>query len=196
MLGRVFGYKALILSKGLFRNFEDPNLWRDVVHQLCQLAAEIPWLREECGIVLFDAAQIASEDSISDVYTEILIEMLCQKRLYQTPQGVAIWLSIKKNNPDMKLPKGIWHHQDPLSSKERGRLATIMREDYSQIENDAKGDTISLKSGLSLPQISFAWDVIFTHLIDDTDTEREKLSKNFSKFWNEVVDGKAICLPL
>ena len=196
MLGRVFSYKALVLSKALFKHSESSNLWHDLVGQICQLAVEIPWLREECGLVLYDAVKMIRKENLSRAYIEDLVNILSQKKLYQTPQGVAIWLSIYKDCHDIQLPKGIWHHQDPLNSKERSCLATVMREDYSQTHGDTEANTSGLKSGFSMPQISFAWDVLIIYLTRITDSSHEKQLKKFGKFWKEVVDGEAISLPM
>lgn len=131
-----------------------------------------------------------SKEQNSNEYIDGLVNILCRKKLHQTPQGIAIWLSVREQLPDLRLPKGFWHHQDPLSSKERGKLATVMREDYSQTSGDPNAKISFLKSGMSLPQISFAWDIVITHSSSNANTERDKRFKRFSKFWAEVVDSK------
>ena len=166
------------------------SLWHDVIDRVCQLAVDYQWLREECGLILYDVVKIISEEQYASVYVEGLINVLCRKKLHQTPQGVAIWLCTCEHFPDLRLPKGIWHRQDPLSSKERGNLATIMREDYSQTVNGTNVKSSFLKSGMSLPQISFAWDIIITHSSRNANTEGDKRSKRFGKIWTELVDGK------
>ena len=173
---------------------KESSLWQDVIDQICQLAVDYQWLREDCGLILYDVVKVTSKDKNSSVYIEELINVLCRKKLHQTPQGVAIWLSIRENSPDVRLPKGFWHHQDPLSSKERGNLATVMREDYSQTADGANANASFLKSGMAVPQISFAWDIIITYLSKGSNVEHDKLFKRFSRFWTEIVDGKEILI--
>ena len=192
MLGELFSFKSLILTLVKVKHNQELQLWRSVLDRLCLIAVEVPWLREECTLIIYDALKELYDNTEASPLVKVLVEVLSERKLFETSQGVAIWLTIQKLYPDCKLPKDIWHHRDPLSSKERSHLATVMREDYSQAEDSKSDKAVKIKSGTFSVKISFAWDVLLGNLTYTLDSDDEKAFSKFNKFWKETVEGMSL----
>ena len=54
-LGRLFGLKAVVTSGILFERGSTSGQWTEIVDLLLELAKKKPWLREECGFVIYAA---------------------------------------------------------------------------------------------------------------------------------------------
>jgi hypothetical protein len=150
----------------------------------------MPWLREECGLVLVEAVNSLGGDVKLRQCAEQVIPRLTSFNLVNTPEGVAIWLSLKAKFEDV-LPSGIWNDQDPLSKKERGRLAKILKEDFRRAEGD-EGETV--KSAAANPNPIFAWDLVLSEMLRrDTAkaTSKEGSKPDFPQFWLDTVDSKS-----
>lgn len=126
---------------------------------------------------------------------ETAIEQLCSNDLARTPEGVAIWLTVKDLFPDAKLPSGVWQHDDPLHVKEKRNLSKVMKEAWGSEDSSGKEPGNSRISGVWSSKLHFTWDVILVRLYSQgTQEKKEKTSKSaragFIDFWTEVVDGK------
>ncbi|GME41256.1 DNA polymerase V [Neofusicoccum parvum] len=161
LLGRVFGYKAIIQSSILVHPNAPEECWANVLEQLFKLAREKPWLHG-----------------------------LCSDGLAKTPEGVAIWLTVQSVFPDMELPQGIWHKQDPLHTKERQTLANVMKENFSKTSDGAAEGGKKVKSGSSGATLNFAWDaVISSFLQKNAEESSEKNQSKLANFWTDIVDN-------
>ncbi|KAF2271678.1 uncharacterized protein EI97DRAFT_387372 [Westerdykella ornata] len=188
-IGRLFGFKAIMQSKILIEPELHLDAWKKVLDHIYTMARDIPWLREECGLVVVDAVKsLGSQASFRDCAREG-IERLISFNLAKTPEGVAIWLTVKAQFEDV-LPENVWNDKDPLSKSERTQLARILKEDFrSATENGKNGN---IKSGSANPNPIFAWDLVLS------ETLRRDLAKSQSKhgaksefpqFWLDTVDN-------
>ncbi|KAH7119041.1 DNA polymerase phi-domain-containing protein [Dendryphion nanum] len=183
LLGRLFGCKAIIQSDITV----DPNpsleCWNTVLDHIYKLAREVPWLREECGLVLVEAVKNAKTDSKSQSHIQELIQRLSSSQQTNTPQGVAIWLAVRARFQNL-LPAKVWNNNDPLSKQERGRLAKVLREDFGNISDDTQDEAI--KAGGANPNPIFAWDLVLSEILcrDDGAAKPE-----FPQFWLDIVDN-------
>ena len=155
------------------------------------MARDIPWLREECGLILYE---LASDPKSPVQVLEGMLERLSASKLLNTPEGVAVWLAIRANFPGTILPPGVWQDKDPLSRKERGRLAKILKEDFRSTSED--GTTDSIKTAAANPNPIFAWDVVLNEILSrDAAQKLEKKDHSkseFVQFWIDAVDSKLI----
>ena len=150
-----------------------------------------PWLREECGFILFTSVQLLQKQDTQRAQS--VIDKLHTNRLFRTSEGVAIWISLYDKFPDLLFPSGIWHREDPLNHKEIKKLARILKEASVIEDTDNVAESKHLQKGAWSSNVHFAWDVILTRLLTSEpaikDSEKSK-NVSFSKFWEQCVDGK------
>jgi DNA polymerase phi len=159
------------------------------------MAHDVPWLREECGMVLVEAVKClprtASRKAECEQCAKEVIDRLTTFKLVSTPEGVAIWLTVHSSYPEV-LPEGIWHDKDPLSKKERHRLAKILKGNFTgESEN---GSDEATKSGTTNPNPSFTWDVVFGELMTRDGLIPTEDKPEFPRFWMDTVDSKFLAL--
>lgn len=187
LTGRCFGFKSLIQSQLLFAKGVSITEWEKVLDHIFKLATETTWLRRECGVTLYETLATLTQIKDLDIeHVDLLIQRLEPFKLTRTPEGLAIWLTTSVLFPDAKLPKGSWNHNDPLSSKERGTVAKILRDNGAQSEDGPTGNS----TGAAQSSPSFAWSIILSHLYKrhkPSKKSEEKVS-DFEKFWLEAVD--------
>lgn len=154
------------------------------------MARDIPWLREECGIILVEAAMGLGGRVAYQECAKAIIEKLAAFKLVYTPEGVATWLTVQLSY-DSVLPDSIWHSKDPLSKRERIRLAKALRENYHEGPHNAKDETV--KSGGSSPNPSFAWTLVLKEALRRDTISRQKQGdasrSEFAQFWIDIVDS-------
>ncbi|CAD0053047.1 unnamed protein product [Aureobasidium pullulans] len=176
------GPSYLLFAKGV-----SITEWEKVLDHIFKLATETTWLRRECGVTLYETlATLTQIEDLDIEYVDLLIQRLEPFKLTRTPEGLAIWLTTSVLFPDAKLPKGSWNHNDPLSSKERGTVAKILRDNGAQSEDGPTGNS----TGAAQSSPSFAWSIILSHLYKrhkPSKKSEEKVS-DFEKFWLEAVD--------
>jgi len=157
------------------------------------MARDIPWLREDCGKILYELA--SSLESPVPVIDGIL-DRLKASNLLNTPEGVAIWLMIRTNFPSAALPPNVWHDNDPLSKKERTRLAKILKEDFRGSSTD--GASGSIKTAATNPNPIFAWDVVLKEMLGREEAQKTRKKDDskaeFAQFWIDVVDSRFLVL--
>ncbi|KAF7185797.1 rDNA transcriptional regulator pol5 [Pseudocercospora fuligena] len=185
LLGRVYSYQA-VLQSGLLSHASENDLEK-AFGAIAELACEKDWLRNECGVILheFLKGNEAKADQIKP-----LIESWCSKGIVKSPEGVALWLAAKKQFPDVKLPKGHWHHSNPLHAQERTTLTNVLLKNAvvvgeeatpSNNNNNAKGKKKKNASGTRQATPSFAWSVILAHLYEKDE------GKDLKPFWEDCV---------
>lgn len=163
------------------------------------LAQEKPWLREECGWVIYRCIYDLSAQKADAKFVEAALECLSQHELVRTPEGVAIWLAAKDLFPNASFPSKAWKHDDPLDEKERNQLAKVMK-DSSSTETGKESQENKLKSsGVWNSKLHFAWDAVINRFMDVPANGDRKSKKGFSSsrlsfvdFWTEVVDSKPL----
>ncbi len=169
-----------------------------VLDALCQLTRETPWLRDQFCSIVCRAARILASKKADASYPQRILQVISGEDLSKSPEGVAIWLEMRSNFPNISLLKGEWFHDDPLSGKEIPSIAKIMTQSQSlQFEQDLN---FAQRKGLGSRQITpgFAWDVIINHLIREAmkkspDPAEKPQSATFDQFWTEVVESRVKC---
>ena len=150
-----------------------------------------PWLREECGFILFTSVQLLQKQDTQRA--QLVIDKLHMNGLSRTSEGVAVWISLYANFPDLRFPSGIWHRENPLNRKEIGKLARILKDAPATENIDNVAESKHLQKGAWSSNVHFAWDVVLTKLLTSEpaikDAEKSK-NDSFSKFWEQCVDGK------
>lgn len=166
--------------------------WNELLDRIYGMARDVPWLREECGMILVQAVQTLDSNPDFEPCAQELVRRLVSFNLVNTPEGVAIWLALKDAAYDKVLPEKIWHDNDPLAKKERVRLAKVLKENYRDSSEDGKSNEV--KPAASHHNPSFVWDLILNKFVqldnkakgDRVDSEKSE----FARFWLESVDGK------
>lgn len=191
LIGRVFAYSSLVQSKVLAEISDDGLSLSKCVTATCALSHRVswPWLKEECGLVCYQAVRMLCQDKVQARAAQRILEVLQAQKSLKTPEGVVIWLEVSSKLPEVSLPTGVWHKNDPLSGKEMPNLAKIMHT--IKMDEDAKS-----ASGSRITSPHFAWTVILRELM-----ERDQKSSSggsapsykggyFKQFWIEAVDSK------
>lgn len=189
--GRLFGAEAIIKSKILLQPNVPINIWDHILDIICELAMKKPWLREECGFVLFTAVQMLQKQDSQRAQS--VIDKLHIKGLSKSSEGVAVWVALYANFPDLQFPSGIWRHENPLNHKEIRKLARTLKEAPATESTDNIAESKHLQKGAWSSNVHFAWDVILTKLLTGEPAIKElRKSKNvsFARFWEQCVDGK------
>lgn len=134
--------------------------------------------------MLHESLSVLSQiDNLDPQYSNTLISKLHSANLTKTPEGLAIWITAVDLFPNIVLPKGVWNHNDPLSSKERAVVARILKENGNAETGDA--------GGASQTTPSFAWQVVLTKIYEKTEASTKGKTSDFEKFWIEAVDSRA-----
>ena len=163
-----------------------------VLDLVCELAIKKPWLRQECGWVLYSCL-LTLPPSTKWVAESILVSLLSHN-LCQTPEGVAAWLAVKQRFSDVKFPLDVWKHDNPLYKKDKSLLAKAMRDATPKHEDD---DNAKHAQGGAVwkAQLHFAWETVLGSLYSNTDESgqlRDPKLISFEHFWTEAVDGKLL----
>ncbi|KAL2870992.1 DNA-directed DNA polymerase POL5 [Aspergillus lucknowensis] len=191
--GRLFGAEAIIKSGILFSPKSLIPEWTKVLELVFELAKKKPWVREECGWIIYRAIYDLSAQKADTQVVEVALEKLCSGDLTRTPEGVAIWVAAKDCFPGIGFPGKVWKHDDPLDSKERTQLAKVMKES-STSESSGEAEGGAKVSGVWNSKLHFAWDAVVKTLssVPTKEASKIKASSNrlsFSDFWAEVVDN-------
>lgn len=169
--------------------------WDRVVAALVELGKSKPWLREECGWILWKALSDLASQKADAKYPESVIEIISSHELVKSPEGIAIWLLVQDSFPGAKLPQELWkYNNDPLDRRDMTTLAKIMKQ-----ASEAEDKSQAASSGVWNSKLHFAWDAILKRIQDakpggDKQEKRDKKKKKesritFADFWTEVVDS-------
>ena len=192
--GRLFGAESIIKSGILFQSSVGLEAWADILDILCDLAKRKAWLREECGFILFNSIQILkSKDS---KYAQLMVDKLLTNGYAKTSQGAAIWIGVQATFPYIEFPRGVWHHEDPLSRKETSKLAKILVETPGTNSPQDVPEPEATSKGTWTTKLPFAWDVVLTELLDVQPDRQQKNAKpakrtKFAEFWKDGIDSKS-----
>ncbi|KAK4497760.1 hypothetical protein PRZ48_010413 [Zasmidium cellare] len=177
LIGRRFAFQA-VLQSGVLANASDDDA-RYLFDAITELASQKEWLRGECGAMLYEFLKTKEGSQLKDETVRNLINSWLDKGLLKSPEGVVLWLTIKKAFSNVKLPKGQWQHNDPLSSQERPTLGKILQKNAVEAGDEANG-TKKKQSGARQIRPNFAWEIILGHLYKEGENK-------FSQFWDECV---------
>ncbi|XPS98905.1 DNA-directed DNA polymerase [Ascochyta lentis] len=191
LIGKLFGYKAIMQSSIVIEPELSMECWNKLLDHIYGMARDIPWLREECGMVLVEAVKSLKAQPQFELCAEEAIKRLTPFKLVSTPQGVAVWLTVRASYEKI-LPDGVWHQKDPLSRKERPRLAKLLKEDF-HIDSENAKDEKAIKSAAANPNPTFAWDLVFGEILrrdeDNKGSAKEPPKPEFPQLWIDVVDN-------
>ncbi|RHZ47449.1 DNA-directed DNA polymerase POL5 [Aspergillus thermomutatus] len=191
--GRLFGAEAIVKSSILFKDKVPPAEWTKLVDLVFELAKKKPWIREECGWIIYRCVFDLASQKADARYVEVALERLCSNDLARTPEGVSIWLAAREAYPKAEFPSKVWKHDDPLDSRERSQLAKVMK-DSSAADSEAGSQGNNPKSsGVWSSKLHFAWDAVIRQLADvsakESSTSKSPSRLSFADFWTEVVDN-------
>lgn len=178
LIGRRFAFQAVLQSDIALNESTTNDQWRKFVDAVADLAAEKPWIRSECGAMLYEYLESIDVSETTKDRAQAVIASLHEKALTKTPEGVALWLSVSTRFDNVQLPKGVWHGDNPLSSEECVRLKKVMNGNAVEDNGSA---TNGASTGLRQSQPSFAWKVILSHLHAED-------GKAFQHFWDDAVE--------
>lgn len=154
------------------------------------LAKKKPWIREECGWIIYRCIYDLSSQKVDSNYVEAALERLSSFDLVRTPEGVAIWLAAKDLFPKANFPSRAWKHDDPLDARERNQLAKVLKE--SSVETEADQENKPKSSGVWNSKLHFAWDAVVSRIptLKETKSKKESSRLSFVDFWTDAVDSK------
>jgi DNA polymerase phi len=166
--------------------------WNKLLDHICGMARDVPWLREECGMVLVEAVRSLNGQPKLQKCAEETVQRLSTFKLVSTPQGVAVWLTVQASFENV-LPEGVWHQKDPLSKKERSRLAKLLKEDFHVEAENGKDEAIKTSAANQNP--TFAWDLVLSEILRRDghvkDGSKEPSKIEFPQFWIDTVDSRS-----
>ncbi|EER41650.1 DNA polymerase V [Histoplasma capsulatum var. duboisii H88] len=194
--GRLFGAEALIKSSVLFQSRVPFEEWVKILTTLFALAKKKPWLREECGWIIFCSLRDIQTHGFDVKYAKTALDVLCQNGLAKTPEGVSIWIAAIDLFSTMKFPEGVWKHGSPLHVRERATLAKIMKETSESQSEHGKENDKAQNSGVWNPKLHFAWDIVlqklYTRPSNQNGSSRTQdlnaTQASFTDIWTDVVD--------
>ena len=175
LIGRRFACQAILHSDVGLNDKLPAQQWQHLIEYILDLAQQKPWLRRECGYMLYEYMVSASGKQLPSGRVQDVMEACHSKGFLQSPEGVGIWLTVSDAFPSVKLPKGVWSHKNPLSSSEATNLSKLM------LENAVRDDDVRNKAGSRQVTPSFAWKVVLSSLY------RDDKPKHFRHFWEETV---------
>lgn len=193
--GRLFGAEALVKSGILFKSSVSIESWSQVLDMIYHLAKKKPYLREECGWILYEAVKGVGLDALEIEYTQIVVNKLQENGLTMTAEGVAIWIAAQTEDLQINFPAGTWHGDDPLHLKNKTRLAKILKgTSAADVDQDGTNSKASQKGTWS-SKLHFAWDVVLAELLNvRTAKQKSQVSPGkslrFEDFWEECVDSE------
>jgi DNA polymerase phi len=86
-IGRLFGYKAIMQSGILLEPSLSLDCWSKVLDHIYGMARKVPWLREECGLIVVEAIKnLGSKEDFRSCAQEA-VQRLVSSGLANTPGG-------------------------------------------------------------------------------------------------------------
>ena len=199
--GRLFGAEAIIKSNILVKQ-QDILQWKRLLDLICVIANKKPWLKQECGWILYNCVRsfASSKTVVPDDFALDVVEKLTAHKLIRTPEGLAIWLEVGEAFPDAKLPKHVWKHRDPLSKNNISLLADVLKDAKTR-DNSDEAEHKSQGKAIWSAQLHFAWEVVLLRLYQQTapisksgvkgkEGKSDHKSIDLEIFWNKAIDGK------
>ncbi|KAL9582561.1 MAG: hypothetical protein Q9212_003222, partial [Teloschistes hypoglaucus] len=186
-LGRLFCVEAFIKSAILFHSDKPNQSWSRILDLVYDAARKKAWLREECGWVLYNAVQTLHERESTQPLVQAIVEKLHENALAKTSEGIAIWLAIQRDFPNVELPSGVWRNENPLHRKEKSNLAKILKEVSSENPSDDASEKLAQKGNWN-SRLHFVWNIVLTDLAKERAADNASDTVTFGDFWQEAVD--------
>ena len=174
-----------MLRSGILFDPASEQALRRLIGLICTVATKKPWLRQQCGLVLYKSITKRNTSAAG-----LILEILHEHKLIRSPEGVAIWLAVQQEVPDAKFPKDVWKHDNPLHKKETVLLAKVMRDATPKNDEEVEPKQ-SQGSAIWQARLHFAWIPVLRKLfsnIDDSGQPKSSKLLPFERFWSEVID--------
>ena len=172
----------------------DFQYWNQVLDLILELAKKKSWLQEECGWILYSAIKNFGKGSHNSKYVQLIVDKIQSGGLTKTPEGIAIWILTTVQFDGVKLPKGVWHHKNPLHREEKAELATILKEASPKNLERGGDDENASRKGTWTPKLHFAWDVVLSRVLDRQSlgglSSKNSRQLDLATFWDECVDSE------
>lgn len=193
MIGKLFAYKAILQSSILVEPQVAINSWNELLDLIFGMARDTPWLREECALVLVQTIETLSTEAKVEPCVRALSERLVSYKLANTPEGIAVWLALQEQHAST-LPPNVWHDNDPLSMKNRPKLAKVLKGDIQASLGSHEPEVVKSASTTANPQ--FAWNTLLSKVLQmdsESVAARNDASKSqFGQLWLSIVDGELL----
>jgi DNA polymerase phi len=191
MIGKLFAYKAVLLSSILIEPKLAMDSWNGLLDLIYGMARDTPWLREECALVLVQTIETLPAGANIEPCVRALSERLVSYKIANTPEGIAIWLALQEEHASI-LPANVWHDNDPLSMKNRPKLAKVLKGDIQSSLGSDESEAVKSAATNANPQ--FAWNTLLSKVLQmdsESEASRTDASKSqFGQLWLNIVDGE------
>ncbi|KAG5437856.1 hypothetical protein PCANB_000571 [Pneumocystis canis] len=177
LFGRLFGLKAIILSKILQRT-ESIKKIENIIDALITLSLKKGWLREPCFILMNDIlVQFQNLPKFQEI-VNIILKKMYDANVLKTPEGVAIILAIQKFFKSLKPFGNIqWDPPSPLSFSNLETLTTVLKDININSKVKQRGNW-NIK-------LHFVWNIIIEIYTSEISNI---IDLPFSDFWTKVID--------
>lgn len=180
----------MIKSSVLFQPTTSFEHWTQVIDLIFDLAQKKPWIREECGWIVYQCVYDLAARKMDNKFIETALERLCSYDLARSPEGISVWLAAKDMFPEATFPTKVWKHDDPLDTKERSSLSKIMKESGAGANESENKTNAAKTSGVWNSKLHFAWDAVLSRTSLESKDKSKKSRLSFADFWIEVVDSE------
>ena len=162
------------------------------------LANQKPWLRDQCGYVLFQpiSGDLSRNCSAQEEHAQSLIDKLSQSGLAKTREGVCLWIAVQNGYRSVHFPDGIWRDKDPLGRHALNQLAPVLLESKSQVTSTDPSEGARKDDGSTSTNLPFVWRFLGKTLADTPVTKGKGKSDKAGRvdlpsFWARCVDGES-----
>lgn len=168
--------------------------FKTFIRKICEHAGRVPWLREECGLLLCNTLNdLANAGSDFEPFVHEVRTKVEEHGLDKTPEGVAVSLTLKSKFPNLPGMTRLWPDGNPLGPTGRRQLASIMSERYHSEPNNSNAGS-EVKDGTWRANLNFAWDLLLdfaiNQAIEGDDKGKEADNEYFQQFWLDIIDSK------
>ncbi|KAG4304561.1 hypothetical protein PORY_001954 [Pneumocystis oryctolagi] len=177
LFGRLFGLKAISLSKILLRT-ESIKKIENVINLLISLSLKKGWLREPCFFIINNIlVQFQGHCRFKEI-SSVILRKVCDAKMSKTPEGVAVILTIQKNTKDLKsIGDTQWNPLSPFDSSNLEDLIKVLKDININPETKQRGNWNA--------KLHFVWDIIIEIYTSKTN---DIVNLPFLNFWTKVID--------
>ncbi|KAL5392734.1 hypothetical protein DPSP01_000435 [Paraphaeosphaeria sporulosa] len=191
LIGKLFAYKAVLQSSILIEPELAMDSWNELLDLIYGMARDTPWLREECALVLVQTIETLPVKAKIEPCVRAISERLVSYKIANTPEGIAIWLALQEQYAST-LPANVWHDNDPISMKNRPKLAKVLKGDIQSSLGSDESEAVKSSATNANPQ--FAWNTLLSKVLQmdsESKAARTDASKSqFGQLWLSIVDAQ------